>query len=133
MRATASEPATGDRAVTYTRPPRPASAVAVASPIPVFAPVTRKVRPARDADAISAKKQTLLDRYLLVDQAQVDALAVPDDARDHASSGASRNVFHGVGFVQPIDARWNPPRSSTLDSAEKAAALRNFRQQISEP
>ncbi len=43
--ATAASPLAADRAATYTRPPRAASPSAVARPIPVLAPVTRKVRP----------------------------------------------------------------------------------------
>src|SRR5579875_2953573 len=44
MRATAASPSSRDRHAMYTRPPPRASAVAVASPIPVLPPVTRKTR-----------------------------------------------------------------------------------------
>src|SRR5262249_23459835 len=45
MRATAARPFSAERQATNTLPPRLARPVAVARPIPVLAPVTRKVRP----------------------------------------------------------------------------------------
>jgi hypothetical protein len=46
IRATAASPAVAYRQAMWTRPPSRASAMAVASPIPVLPPVMRKVRPA---------------------------------------------------------------------------------------
>ena len=93
MDATAASPLAADRAATYTRPPRRASACAVARPIPVFPPVTRNVcslisAPAKTVDRYlfrnevtvhDHEKTGLLDRDLLVDEAEVDALAAADD------------------------------------------------------
>src|ERR1017187_6404519 len=36
-----------------------------------------------------------------------------------AASGASRNVSHGVGLVQPMETRWNPPGISTALASPK--------------
>jgi hypothetical protein len=59
IEAAASSPLAGDRQAMYTRHPCPASAEAVARPIPVLPPVTTTVRP----PASTTHLQKIVDSY----------------------------------------------------------------------
>ena len=61
--AAAARPFSAERQATKTLPPRRARSAAVARPIPVLAPVTRKVRPDRPAEFADMVKLYRTRRY----------------------------------------------------------------------
>ncbi len=136
MRATASSAFGRDRQPSSTRAPLPASTFAASKPSPVFAPVTRKVRPTWEGTSASVKFWTgLVTARLLRTAARVADASAPGpsesgDPHAHYGRGATRvktrisHAYDGTNATAPT-ASTTSTGPITLSGAAAAAKVRS--------